>query len=70
LGSAVAGIGRPVPSAWASIALVVGIGLAITAVAFATINRADERRVVKTLELRVEWRAADLEAKIKLAGRG
>jgi PAS domain S-box-containing protein len=50
-----------------SVALVVAIGLAVTALAFVTANRAEERRVVKKLEFRTEWRANDLQAKILLA---
>src|SRR5580658_5540172 len=57
------------PSVRRSVALVIGIGLAVTAIAFTMLRRTEELRVVRTLELRVRWRAADLEAKIKLAGQ-
>jgi len=49
--------------------LVVAIGLAITLIAFVVVNRAEERDVVRGLEFRVEWRARDFQAKIKLAGQ-
>jgi PAS domain S-box-containing protein len=49
--------------------LVVAIGLAITVIAFLTVNRAEEQDVVRGLEFRVEWRAKDLQAKINLAGQ-
>jgi PAS domain S-box-containing protein len=59
---------RQASSALTRVAFVVGIGLVITAAAFAMVNRAEEHRIVKMLQFRVEWRAADLAAKIKLAG--
>jgi PAS domain S-box-containing protein len=49
--------------------LVVAIGLAITVIAFLTVSRAEEQDVVRALEFRVEWRAKDLQAKIKLANQ-
>ena len=49
--------------------LVVAIGLAITIIAFLSVNRAEEQDVVRGLEFRVEWRARDLQAKINLAGQ-
>jgi PAS domain S-box-containing protein len=52
---------------WSPVAIVVAIGLAVTAVAFLTADRAEERRVQKGLEFRVEWRAKDLRGKISLA---
>jgi len=51
---------------WVSVAMVVAIGLAVTLIAFKTANHAEERRVIKMLEFRVEWRAKDLEAKMVL----
>jgi hypothetical protein len=45
--------------------LVIATGLAITAWAFTTANRAEERRVVKKLEFRTEWHTNDLQAKIR-----
>jgi PAS domain S-box-containing protein len=52
---------------WLPVATVFAIGLAVTAVAFLMTNRAEEQRVVKGLEFRIEWRAKDLQAKVDLA---
>jgi hypothetical protein len=40
-----------------------------SAVAYLAVNRSEEQRILKKLNFRVEWRARDLEAKIKLAGQ-
>jgi PAS domain S-box-containing protein len=45
----------------------IAIGLVITAIAFFIANRAEERRVLRVLELRVEWRVEDLQSKINLS---
>jgi len=47
--------------------MVIAVGLGVTAGAFLTARRAEERRVVKVLELRVDWRAKDLQGKINFA---
>ena len=47
--------------------VIIALGLAVTAAAFLTANRAEERRVVRGLEFRVEWRSKDLKTKIRLA---
>jgi PAS domain S-box-containing protein len=49
--------------------LVVAIGLAITVIGYLMTSRAEEQDVIRALEFRVEWRARDLQAKIKLAGQ-
>jgi PAS domain S-box-containing protein len=49
--------------------LVAAIGLAITITAFLTVNREEERDVVRGLEFRVDWRARDFQAKIDLAAQ-
>src|SRR5689334_13713711 len=43
------------------------VGLALSCIAFWMASRADERRVMTILEFRSEWRARDLEAKIRLS---
>jgi signal transduction histidine kinase/ActR/RegA family two-component response regulator len=49
--------------------VVVGlVGIAISWSAFWLAQRADERRVRSVIELRAEWRARDLEAKLRLSG--
>jgi len=58
---------RTAAGIWSPVAIVVAIGLAVTAIAFLTASRAEERRVQKGLEFRVEWRAKDLGTKIGLA---
>jgi PAS domain S-box-containing protein len=49
--------------------VVVAIGLAITVIAFVTLQRDEEQDVLRALEFRVEWRAKDFQAKINLAGQ-
>jgi len=49
--------------------LVVMVGLAITVIAFLAVNRAEEQKVIRALDFRVEWRARDLQAKINLASQ-
>ena len=44
------------------------IGIAISCAAYWMADRLDERRVEGVLEFRTEWRARDLEAKIRLSG--
>lgn len=44
------------------------VGIAISCTAFWFAQRADERRIRSIIELRAEWRARDLEAKIRLSG--
>src|SRR5271155_1242399 len=56
-----------VASFWSPVLILVAIGLAWTIVAFLVASRAEERRVVKMLDFRVEWRAKDLRAKVNLA---
>lgn len=58
---------RAISRAWLPVAIVIAIGLAITTIAYLTVSRAEERRVVKGLDFRVEWRAKDLRTKIRLA---
>jgi len=60
---------RVIWAAWAPIAIVVAIGLTITMIAFLTVRREEERRVVKTLDFHVDWRAKDLRAKINLTAQ-
>jgi len=52
---------------WFPVAIVIAFGLAVTGVAFEMSKHAEERRVYKAFQLRVEWRALDLQAKILLA---
>jgi PAS domain S-box-containing protein len=54
---------------WISLAMIIAIGLAVTVTAFMAANRAEEARVLKKLEFRVEWRARDLESKLVLGRR-
>ncbi|MGE5145900.1 MAG: CHASE domain-containing protein [Candidatus Eiseniibacteriota bacterium] len=44
------------------------IGVALSCLAFWVADRADERRVRNVLAFRSEWRARDIEAKIRLSG--
>jgi signal transduction histidine kinase len=44
------------------------MGVGLSCVAFWAAERADHRRVLGILESRAEWRARDLEAKIRLSG--
>jgi len=60
---------RVIWAAWVPVAIVVAIGLTITMIAFLTVHRAEERRVVKALDFRVDWRAKDLRAKINLTAQ-
>jgi len=60
---------RVIWAAWVPVAIVVAIGLTITTIAFLTVRRAEERRVVKALDFRVDWRAKDLRAKIDLTAQ-
>ena len=53
--------------AWSPVAIVIAIGLVVTGIAFLTTRQAEERRVHKWLEFRVDWRAKDLRGKINLA---
>jgi PAS domain S-box-containing protein len=53
--------------AWSPVAIVVVIGLAVTAIAYLTASRAEESRVIKGLEFRADWRASDLRGKIAFA---
>lgn len=55
--------------AWLPALLVVVIGLAITIIAFLAVSRAEEQDVVRGLELRIDWRAKDLQAKINLSAQ-
>ncbi len=48
---------------------VAAIGLAITAISFMLVSRAEEHRVIDGFDFRVEWRAKDLQAKINLGSR-
>ena len=52
---------------WSPVAIVVAIGLVVTAVAYLAASKAEERRIHKVLELRIDWRAQDFRAKISLA---
>ena len=54
---------------WLPVMMVAAIGLGITAVAYVTVNRAEDQDVAKGLEFRAEWRAKDLRAQISLAGQ-
>jgi PAS domain S-box-containing protein len=58
---------RAASGVWSPVAIVVAIGLAVTIIAFLIASRAEERRVHKGLEFRVEWRAKDLKTKLGLA---
>ena len=51
---------------WSPVAIVIAIGLVVTGIAFLTTHQAEERRVHKWLEFRVDWRAKDLETKLGL----
>ena len=51
---------------WSPAAIVIAIGLLVTSVAFLIAHQAEERRVHKALQFRVEWRAKDLQTKISL----
>jgi len=51
---------------WSPAAIVIAVGLTVTGVAFEMAKHAEERRVYKAFQLRVEWRAQDLQAKILL----
>jgi len=52
---------------WLPVIIVIAVGLGVTAGAFLTASHAEERRVVKVLELRVDWRAENLQGKINFA---
>ncbi|HTV78066.1 MAG TPA: CHASE domain-containing protein [Steroidobacteraceae bacterium] len=49
--------------------MVVAVGLAITLVAYFTLRRAEERRVIDELNLQADWQAQDLQSRIRLAGQ-
>lgn len=44
------------------------VGVGLSCLAFWIAERADERRARDTLEFRTEWRARDIEAKVRLSG--
>lgn len=53
---------------WLALISVGFLGIAISCLAFVVAEAADDRRVGRHLESRAEWRARDLEAKIRLSG--
>ncbi len=53
---------------WVALICVGLLGVVISCLAFVVAKAADDRRVGHELESRAEWRARDLEAKIRLSG--